>query len=567
MSKRSPRIAIVGLGHRGLAVLERVLALVDHLAAAVEVLIVEPHEPGVGVHWRDQPKYLWLNTVAGQATAFADPEMVDGGPVLGGPPLVTWCEERGIRLDGGAGGPRPVGIDDFVPRRVWGDYMAMAAQRVLDRVPRCASVHLYQGEARQVRPADGGRGAMVSVDDGTEHRVDLAFVTTGHGIRSERPVVAEDDDGLDCYPLPQTLGSIAPGELVAVTGMGLTAFDVMAALTVGRGGRFARDGDRLRYRASGREPCIFLISRTGHLPCARPARPRSVPKPHGRIFTDRAVAEAREARPGGRLDFREDVLPLLRGEILERPLSAGQRQLAEAVLTIEPRWFDDAATYAEAVLADAQLDVAEAIEGLEASAFKEAMESLRDLRDRLRNVVLSPGLTEQGHRDFFEIVPGLANRAAVGPQLDRARELLALIELGLVRLGPGPAPSIERRDGDGRWTIASTRLRDPCEVVVDHLIGAHLEWPRAIGGRDPLAKAMREWAAPHPADARYLHLDADGRVHELDGRTADGVIVLGPPSEGSNYYNNYVMWPGARSSLLVGIDRVLQPLLRQDAIT
>jgi hypothetical protein len=561
VSETLPRIAIVGLGHRGLAVLERIAALAGRLHTPTDVLIVEPHELGVGVHWRDQPEYLWLNTVAGQATAFADADMVDGAPVLGGPTFVAWCREQGVILDGGMGGPRPVDVDDFVPRRVWGDYLAMAARHVLARLPRCVTVQIHMGEARQVQSAGGGRGAVVLLENGTEHRVDLAFVTTGHGIRSDRPVVAKDDDGLDCYPLPQTLDAIAPGQSVAVTGMGLTAFDVMAALTVGRGGQFVRVGDRFGYRASGEEPSIVLTSRTGHLPCARPGRPRTVPKPYGRIFTDQALAEARGGRSDGRLDFREDVLPLLRSEILERPLFAEQRRLAEVVLTTEPRWFDNAENYADAVVADAQLDVVEAVEGLEVSAFKEAMESLRDLRDRLRDVVLPPGLTEQGHRDFFKIIPGLANRAAVGPQLDRVRELLSLIDHGLVCLGPGPAPTVKRRDCDDHWTIASTRLREPCEVVVDHVVGAHLEWPRAIGGRDPLAMAMREWAAPHPADTRYLRLDIDGRAHQLDGQTADGVIVLGPPSEGSNYYNNYVMWPGARSSLLVGVDRVLRPLL------
>jgi FAD-NAD(P)-binding len=559
------RIAIVGLGHRGLAVLERVLALAGHTHRQTSVLIVEPHQLGVGVHWRDQPEYLWLNTVAGQATAFADATMVDGAPVLGGPPLLTWCHEQGVTLEDDAGGRRPVNVDDFVPRHVWGDYLAMAAHQVLARAPQCATIEIHRGEARQVRAADGERGAVVTLDDGTEHRVDLAFITTGHGIRSDRPVIAEDDDGLDCYPLPTTLDSIAPGQTVAITGMGLTAFDVMAALTVGRGGQFAREGDRLRYRASGAEPGIVLISRTGRFPCARPARPRTTPKTHGRVFTDQALAQARAARPGGRLDFREDVLPLLHREVTERPLGAEQRRLAEAVLATEPPWFDDVEAYTDAMVADAWLDVAEATEGLEASAFKEAMESLRDLRDRLRNVVLSPGLTGQGHRDFFDVVPALANRAAVGPQLARMHELLTLIADGLVRLGPGPAPAIERRAEDDRWTITSTRLHEPRETVVDHLVGAHLVWPRAIGGRDPLATAMREWAAPHPADARYLRLDPDGHAHRLDGTRADGVVVLGPPSEGANYYNNYVMWPGARSNLLVGVDDVLRSLMRGDA--
>ena len=38
------------------------------------------------------------------------------------------------------------------------------------------------------------------------------------------------------------------------------------------------------------------------------------------------------------------------------------------------------------------------------------------------------------------------------------------------------------------------------------------------------------------------------------------VALFGPPAEGSNYYNNFIPWPGTWSRLLTGIDAVISVL-------
>jgi hypothetical protein len=547
------RIAVVGVGHRGLAVLDRILSHALARAYELEVLLVEPHELGVGVHWRDQPEYLMLNTVASQATAVSDPEMVPGAPIVGGPTFLQWCARRKITTPDG----RPVGHDDFLPRKVWGDYLAWSATELLATAPVSVALAVHRGEAREVRPL--GSGALLALDDGSQHTVDLAFVTTGHGVRGELPRKAVSEEGIDCYPLPASVAEFPPGARVAVSGMGLSAVDVTAALTVERGGRFYGSDGGIAYRPSGEEPKIILFSRTGRLPCARPARPRRTPRTAARHLTAAALESARARRADAKLDFMVDVWPLIRAEVLHRDLRPPQRRLAESILDLTPQRSADVDAYRRSVIADAELDLAEAELGLEVSAFKEAMEVPRDLRQRLREVVLAPGLTAAGHRDFFAVVPALANHAAVGPQLERVREILALMMAGVVELGPGPAPAV-RRDGDA-WTLASTHLDRPAVVHADHLVEAHLVWPRSIGGHDRLRSALRSWAQPHPADARYLHLDSANRVFMKDGSLACGVVVLGPPAEGANYYNNYVLWPGAESPMLLEIDAILGPLL------
>ena len=151
----------------------------------------------------------------------------------------------------------------------------------------------------------------VRLEDGRHLKVDRAVLTTGHQIceppaeqrRLEafaaRRLHAQYIRGDSSADLP--LDTIPAGVTVGVIGLGLSFYDVMAQLTLGRGGRFVDDGDgRLRYLPSGREPLLVAGSRGG-LPL--PARGRNQKRPdhtyRPRILTvaaDRAAPRPRSAR-------------------------------------------------------------------------------------------------------------------------------------------------------------------------------------------------------------------------------------------------------------------------------
>ena len=106
--------------------------------------------------------------------------------------------------------------------------------------------------------------------------------------------------------------------------MGLVGFDLLTALTVGRGGTFEDVGDRKRYRPSGNEPLIHLYSRSGVPYCAKSAHGVD---PYGEyqpvVCTPEAIAGL--THPGGasarrQVDFRRDLLPLLFAEMQSRYL-------------------------------------------------------------------------------------------------------------------------------------------------------------------------------------------------------------------------------------------------------
>ena len=108
------RVAIVGMGPRGLAVLERLLVRARAGAAPAELAVwaVDDVEPGVGRIWRvGQPRWLVMNTVAGQVTMYSDGPA--GPPRAGhGPSLADWLRAQ----------PDPtvaaLGAADYAPRSI-----------------------------------------------------------------------------------------------------------------------------------------------------------------------------------------------------------------------------------------------------------------------------------------------------------------------------------------------------------------------------------------------------------------------------------------------------------------
>ncbi|MFE3984398.1 FAD/NAD(P)-binding protein [Nocardia tengchongensis] len=82
------RIAIVGVGPRGLSVFERICANARQLdiAAGVELVVIDSNRVGTGsVRRTDQSSHLLMNTVAEQVTIFTDDTVEMAGPVERGP--------------------------------------------------------------------------------------------------------------------------------------------------------------------------------------------------------------------------------------------------------------------------------------------------------------------------------------------------------------------------------------------------------------------------------------------------------------------------------------------------
>ncbi|GAB4567335.1 MAG: FAD/NAD(P)-binding domain-containing protein [Haliangiales bacterium] len=602
-------LCIIGLGPRGLTVFERIIAHARQRPRhRLHVHIAEPREPGVGLHAREQPDYLLLNTVCGQVGMFPDPASVAPGTATSGPDLWEWASAEGHRFaDDGVhvrrGEGRPLRPSDYLPRRLLGAYLAWFYEHLRAQLPDNIELHVHRQAVTDLRPLADGR-EQVTLDDGASIAVDHVFLTTGH---TERATPARADRMIHRpYPPTEMLADVEPGQKVGIAGFGLTAMDAIAALTLGRGGRYQpTDDGRLRYVPSGREPQLVLFSRSG-----LPYRARPMPHPDIDVryqavrFTAEAIEALRRDSPGGRLDFRAQVLPLLFTEMrfayYRHLLAATEAAAAADDLAARGRMADDDAI--ETLLAEqAQRhgnfdpaayvfvdvapgcdsgeryqawlteliadDLAMARRGLAGSPVKAALELFRSLRDVIRLAVDFSGLTRASHEEFASVFVSLMNRVVIGPQLDRHSELLALMEAGLLRAPFGPAPSTEWDPQRGTWRIASTQLQEPHTEDVDWICAGYCESPAVRGSASALLRSLFDQRRIGCFEVgEGIDLDADLHPRAPDGSIQTRIWVLGPLAEGVSFYNHYVPSPRSRSRALVDADRCVAQIFADQAV-
>jgi uncharacterized NAD(P)/FAD-binding protein YdhS len=569
-------VCLIGVGPRGLSVLERICANLRQAATSrrVAVHLVDPCPPGAGQVWRTgQHRELLMNTVASQVTMFTDASVDMAGPRVPGPGLYEWA--RFVTLVGPLDGyredvlaeARELGPESYPTRAFYGHYLRWVFQRVLGLAPDRVRVRVHRSHAVAMTDgADGfgGRQRVVLANGTRLEGLDAVVLAQGH-----RPIetTAYQREVLDFaarhglrYVLPANaadvdLSAIRPGETVALRGLGLNFFDHLALLTLGRGGAFHRRAGRLVYQPSGREPRLVAGSRRG---VPYHARGRNEKGAHGRHVPLALTPEViGRLRAGGAIDFRRDLWPLIAKEaetvyyaalLAGRPDgrdpasfraeylavrwgSPGEARVLDA-FGIEPeqRWdwsrlarpygtrrFADQRAFHDWLLAYLARDVAAAHAGNVSDPTKAALDVLRDLRNEIRLVVDHGGLTGSSHRDDLDgwYTP-LNAYLSIGPPASRVEEAIALIEAGVLTV---VGPDIEVRLDADRPGFAVRSPRVPgSRVYATTLVEARLPEPDLRSTTDPL---LRQLLASGQCRAHRI-ADPDGRFHETGGLAVTG---------------------------------------------
>jgi methylaspartate mutase epsilon subunit len=577
------RIAVVGSGPRGLSVLERLAARATQApdGPGAEVWLIDDVEVGCGRVWRtDQSPWFLMNTAASEVTMFSGPP--DDGPARAGagPSLGQWWADAD---------PQEADQDGYAPRAVYGRYLRFVLDAVERTAPDRVKVHRVLGRVVDVvNTGARHRTAPVSVrlQDGRHFKVDRAVLTTGHQI-CEPPaeqrrleafaaqrLQAQYIRGDSSADLP--LDAIPAGVAVGVIGLGLSFYDVMAQLTLGRGGRFVDDGDgRLRYLPSGREPLLVAGSRGG-LPL--PARGRNQKRPdhtyRPRILT---VARIRQRRARGPIDFRTCVLPFLlaeidlvyceanarmRGVVLDvdlrdlvsdvdrfGPPRALDRLRERLGLTDLPpldlealarplvdREFASPQEYHAAVRAWIDDDLAAAAQGNADGPLKAALDVIRDVRGVLREAVDFGGLSAESQEDFLGWFGPLASFLSAGPPMIRLAQTRALLDAGLLVL-TGPDTRFET--GPDGFVVRSPQVAGSARTV-PVLLDARMPVPDLDRDTSELSKQLRArgvlttWtneSGPRPARTGGVAVTR-APFHPVGENGVDTALhVLGIPTE------------------------------------
>lgn len=509
-------IAVVGLGPRGLSVVERLSANAPGClpeGLRVRLHLVDPHLMNGSRVWRTgQSAELLMNTVTSQITLFVDDTVECAGPVVPGPSLYEWCR----RLAAGGGPSLPpdmraealrLGPDSYPSRALYGHYLSWVLRHLVAAVPPAVTVVPHCQEAVRLTDDPDGRQTLTMQDGSALSGLEAVVLTPGHlnnrpTRQDQRFTAYAERHGLTyvapCNPADADLDRIAPGQPIALRGLGLNFFDYMALFTTGRGGGFEPvNSGGLRYVPSGAEPRMIAGSRRGVPYHARGENEKGAFGRHTPLFlTQNVIADLRaRAEAGAPVDFSEEVWPLVDAEVRAvyyATLIGGRTGPADAAeflgryvelraasgavapgaagpLGAEPpaaekllldryaiaeaeRWdwlriarpygdrrFSGPRDFRAWLLDHLAQDVREARRGNVSGPLKAALDVMRDLRNEIRLVVDHGGLSGDSYRnDLQGWYTPLNAFVSIGPPVERIEQMIALIEAGLLTvLGPG----------------------------------------------------------------------------------------------------------------------------------
>ncbi|MFE5845345.1 FAD-binding protein, partial [Streptomyces niveus] len=418
-------------------------------------------------------------------------------------------------------------------------------------------------------------------------------------------------------PADTDLSAVRPGEAVALRGLGLNFFDHLTLFTLGRGGTYTRQGDRLVYGPSGREPRLYAASRRG-IPYH--SRGRNQKGAHGRhipqVLTPAELDRLRTAaRLGGGLDFGRDLWPLIAKEVetvyytalLARRLggpeadrfaarylgpawgSAEESDLLDAYgIGPDDHWdwkylsaphadqgFRGPADHRDWLLGILRRDLAESAAGNVEGPLKAALDVLRDLRNEIRLVVDHGGLTGGSHRDDLERWYTPLNAfLSIGPPAERIEQMIALIEAGVLTvLGPGMRVSTDTDTGmsGGAFTVEAPAVPGSLTRVTT-LVEARLPEPDLRRTTDPLLTDLLATGQCRPyaiADPRLGAYETGGlavtprpyRLVDIEGRAHPRRFAYGVPTEAVHWATAAGVRPGVNSVTLGDSDAIALAIL------
>lgn len=616
----TPSIAIVGMGPRGISVIERLAA---HLNArsdspALALHLIDDAQFGAGRIWdTEQTQTLCMNTLAGAVTLFTEPGSTMSAPVLEGPIQYEWIqllrgEREGISPEKQAlFDAHPVTIDASFrteiessrpesnpSRALYGAYLRWAFEVALAQLPDTVTVSNHPSRAVAVR--EEGTQDVIELADGSSVTADSTVLAYGWqvpGLNGSEQHLTEATAASDSLhwvrpnnPVEQDIAEIPAGQEVLVRGLGMGFFDIMALLTIDRGGVFHEDTSTrsgLRYEPSGNEPHLIASSGRGY-PYIPKSDYHSLP-PRAKLMRFREQLAKVE---GGEIDFGRDLLPHIARdayaeyyETQARVNSAAlQVPLEEIIARIDAAKLNSQnivgiSQELNAALKDVSaepLDLSHWVNPLDAFTGSTAEELTAYIADSLAGDIIAADAAQdsplksalwavasarkpsaiagsEGRLDWesrtsnYKEFMAFGQMVGSGPPLFRVRQLLALVDAGAVSfLGGRPALS---------WDDEFTLTSGPRAASSPWLIDAWMHSPDVRRPADPLAVSLKDRVRPfldHGNPTGSPETTWERKVVRPDGSVDPRLHVIGIPT--------YSQWPDTTISPMPGTD----PLMLQE---
>lgn len=511
------RLAIVGLGPKGLYALERLIHHVTRFEP-VEPIVVDLYEPypvpGAGpVYDPAQPLYLRMNFQADQVNVWQQHNAAV-------PPERQLNFESWAALDGFT-------PDVFPPRADVGRYLSDCFQRLLSNRPQGIEVRHIRSHVVAVRRTESRWLLTAEIGAASYDEVLLA---TGHAKSWQQGLAAdwEHDAPLvpHVFPVDRWLSrdQLPPGAVVAARGFALTFIDAALAVTEGRGGTFDSAGpDQLTYTPSAEDVATIIpFSRTGRPMLVKPEPDAVTLTPEAEFAAAAgrdAIKAIEEQRPlASLIDTIEAVAASVTAE--QQPLG---RHLSDMTAGKPP--------------ATALTPHRELMQSLRIASGLQAPDSTWALGHAWRS--LYPAIVQRfggdglHARDWptFRHLAEQMERLAFGPPPINARKILALADCGRVDLAFTTSTLVTTPCTNHTELVRGARRRR-----VDRVVDTVLPGPGAVS---PLGQQLvRDGYAHTSTGRRGVAVSADGALLDRRGERVPGLSAIGRLTEDSTIGND-----------------------------
>lgn len=613
------KIAIIGVGPRGVSVIDRIGAAGPSSPLELH-LIDDAQLGAGRIWDTEQTRTLCMNTLADAVTLFTEPGSTVTAPVRIGPTMFEWIKlARGEALLANETSKSKEDLFKRFPaqldasyneelaktrpesnpsRALYGEYIHWCYRVFLGLLPEQVTVVEHAARALKITPTEEGSLDLIELSTGVQLKAHATIIANGWTKPELNPeeIMLSEASGTwiaPDNPVEQKVEALPESGDVLVRGMGMGFFDFMALLTFDRGGKFIEDETArsgLRYEASGKEPHLFVSSGRGY-PYLPKSDYKSLP-PKPKVGRLKSVIE--NLKDADRIDFGLEVWPAIVKDAYEdyyrvlahqkpHALTIPIDQLIETIdqstsETIEANlashvkdptdcfslgmWrrplegIDESITELTQRIGEGlHRDIAEAVSARK-SALKSGLWSLSASRKPAMILGSEGRYTWKSRVGPYKEFMGIGQMAGSGPPLFRTRQLLALVDAGIVSfLGDRPSVQVE----EDHFVMFSPTTGE--KVKSSYLVDAWMHQPDIRHTADPLFASLQNRLRPFQEfEENGLPIDTGSpEVHPIsralihpDGREDPRVMVIGIPT--------YAQMPDTTISPMPGTD----PLMLQE---